>query len=180
MVRPILQDAEESALLEAIFREANCLVRGLRLSAKDRHFYDDIVQDTMIVVLRNIDAVIGSSPERRRGWIFATMFLVTRNTQRAEIRRTAMWERLRAAFRHPTVRNYFDEDGADRVDLLLRALSVLSDLDRELVIGHAWSGYTATELASLYRLTPRAVQQRITRARTKARRQVPEILSPGE
>lgn len=167
-------DVADEALLALMLDDANQFVRYLRLPAAQNHLYDDIVQDTMIVAHRNLPLLRTLEPGPRCGWTRATMFLVARNTQRAELRRTATWQRLRDAFQRDTVRSHFDQPGDDRSDHLARALAVLSDLERQLLIGQVWAGLTTAELATQHGLTPKAVEHRITRARTTARKSFPE------
>jgi DNA-directed RNA polymerase specialized sigma24 family protein len=108
------------------------------------------------------------------------MFLVTRNSQRSEIRRSKLCERLRAVSQHPSVRNYFDQDGDHRAAYLVTALHGLNQLDRELLVGSAWSGHSHAELASQHHMTAKAVEHRIARARESVRNRIQEsLLSNG-
>lgn len=97
------------------------------------------------------------------------MFFVARNTRRAELRRTAAWERLCDAFEHDTIREQFDEPDDILTDRFATAFGQLSDLDRQLFIGSVWGGLTFAKLAEQHHLTPNAVHHRITRARKKFR-----------
>ena len=162
--------SDDLELVESLLREANFLVRRLRLPSNQRHLYDDIVQETMLIALRKIRVLAEFESERRSRWIFATMLLVSRNAKRSEARRNAMCERFRGVFRHDTTCNYFDRTSDDRFEQLGRALVSLGELDRDLIIGHAWSGFSAAELASQHHMTTKSVQHRISRARATARK----------
>lgn len=152
--------------------EAQRIVTPLRLQANEHHLCDDIIQMTMIVATRNLPLLRSMEADHRRGWLFGTMFLVMRNTKRAELRRTATWTRLRNALHSTPVRSHFDVEDDTRTDDLLRALSALTELDRQLLVGSVWKGYTARELASEHGLTEKAVHNRISRARLAARQQL--------
>ncbi len=172
---------KDLSLLEEILSDANRIVRLLRLPSNQHSLYDDVVQDTMIVVLRNIDMLRTFEPDRRRAWVYGTMFLVARNTQRSEFRRTAAWVRLRDAFHHETVGRYFDQAVDDQAERLLAALQLLDELDRQLLVGRIWAGFSVAELAKQHNLTTRVIYYRTNRARQTARNYfMKNILTSGE
>jgi len=173
-------DVADDALLALVLDHANQFVRQLRLPVEQHHLYDDIVQDTMIVAHRNLTMLRTLELGPRCGWIKATMFLVARNTQRAELRRTTTWERLRDAFHRGSVRRHFDQAGDDRSDHLAHAFVLLNDLDRELLVSQVWNGLTTAELATQHGLTPAAVRNRLTRVRSTVRQILRESLAEPE
>lgn len=170
----------DAELLALVLDDANHFVRYLRLPTEQHHLYDDIVQDTMIVAHRNLTMLRTLEPGPRCGWTRATMFLVARNTKRAELRRTATWQRLSDAFQRDTVRSHFDQPGDDRSDHLAHALAALSELDRQLLVQQVWNGLTTAELATQHGLTPAAVRNRLTRVRSTVRKIFREGLAEPE
>ena len=148
---------------------AERLARQLRLPYEHQHLYDDIVQDTMLVVLANLAVVDTLDPGARVGWVRRTMFYVTRNTQRSELRRTAAWHRFRDVCIDTSVAHYFDQHPSSTDESLTAALGLLSELDQRLVVEQVWQGFSARELAARNGLTEKAVRHRLTRARTTLR-----------
>lgn len=175
MANPRPRVTADDSVLDAILDDANHFVQRLRLPPKHHHLYDDIVQDTMIVAHERLDRLCRLDAAGLRGWTISTVFLVARNTQRAELRRTAAWVRLRDAFQHATVRGYFDQPDDEHADQLYRALAGLSQLDRTLIIGQVWEGRSVAELAAHHGLTLNAVRHRLTRARATARKNFEKV-----
>jgi RNA polymerase sigma factor (sigma-70 family) len=156
-------------VLAAVKRDADRFVRRLGLPAEQQHLYDDIVQDTLIVADRKLASLVRFDPPALSSWTYATVFLVTRGSKRAEVRRTAAWARVRDAFINDEVRAVFDRDGEANADLLAGALSVLTERDRRLLTGQVWDGQSTTELAASTGLSEANVRQRLSRARKLAR-----------
>lgn len=159
-------------VLAAILDDANRFVRRLGLASHQQHLRDDIVQDTMIIASRKLETLTALDPAARCAWTQTTMFFVTRNSRRTELRHTTAWKRTRDAFEHETIRAHFDIPADDHSDHLAKALSVLSALDRQLLIGQSWDGLSTAELAELHGLTQDATRQRIHRARVQARQSI--------
>ena len=162
-----MQDSDP--VVATLLKFADEMVRRLRLPVEHQHLYDDIVQDTIVVALRKLDVLRPLEPDGQRAWLYTTMFLVARNSRRAEFRRTAAFERIRNAFHAEDVRSYFDQAPDNRAEHLLIALASLGDLDRALLFEQVWTGYTVKELAIRHGLTPKAVYHRMERARAVAR-----------
>ena len=77
--------------------------RMAELALSHREDAMDVVQDTMIIAHDRLAALAVLEPGARRSWTRNAMFFVARNTRRAELRRTAAWERLRDAFDHDAI-----------------------------------------------------------------------------
>lgn len=163
------------AMLAIVLGHACEFVRLLHLPAEQRHFSDDIVQETMLVAHSKIATIAGLEPGAIRAWTRRTMFFVARNTRRAEFRRTATWERLRDVFEHDGIREQIDQANETVTEHFALAFGQLSELDRHLFIGRVWAGLSMPELAERHHLTVRAVTQRMTRARKKFRESFAEL-----
>ncbi len=164
---------DKEDLLSNVLADLQRFVKRLGLPVHLHHLYDDIIQDTMILVHRKWETLSGLDAQQRTGWVCNAMFNVTRNTSRAEVRQTQAWERLaNTAFENGEVKEYFDRLDDARIDVLSKALDTLSVLDRELLVGHVWAGQSITELAEAHNLTKTAIRQRLTRARNAARRNI--------
>lgn len=164
-------DHSDEDMLSEVLRDLRRFVKRLGLPAYKHHLYDDIIQDTLIVVHRKWDNLKQLDTHRRTGWVCNAMFNVTRNTTRAELRRTDAWQRLASiAFEHPEIKEYFDRADDTRIGALSSALNTLNPLDRRLLIDHIWAGHSYTELATANNLTETAVRHRLSRARHNARK----------
>jgi DNA-directed RNA polymerase specialized sigma24 family protein len=162
---------DDEDMLNSILSELQRFVRRLGLPVHQHHLYDDIIQETLILVHRKWAALRCLNLHQRTGWACNALFNVTRNTNRAELRQTQAWQRLtKTAFENVEVKEYFDGPQDDHTDILTNALNVLSVLDRKLLVDHVWAGRTITELATSNNLTETAVRHRLTRARQAARR----------
>ena len=156
-------------ILASILKDLQRFVKRLGLPVHQHHLYDDIIQDTMILVHRRWEILTGLDPSARTGWACNAMFNVTRNTTRADLRQTLAWQRLVvASSQNDEVEEYFDRPNEHLTDALTKALSVLSVLDRKLLVDHVWAGHSVTELAATYNLTETAIRHRLTRARHTA------------
>jgi DNA-directed RNA polymerase specialized sigma24 family protein len=164
----------DAALIQTVAAEAERCARLLRLPAEQHSSYDDIVQESMIIALRKIEYLRTCDLDLLRRWLYTTMFLVARNSRRAEFRHTAAWERLRDAFNDERVRAHFDDTEDGRSDQLRFAIGQLSELDQKLLLGQIWIGYSVVELADKHDLTVKAVRHRLTRARSKVRETILE------
>jgi DNA-directed RNA polymerase specialized sigma24 family protein len=159
-------------LLTSVLHDLQRFVIRLGLPAHQHHLYDDIIQDTMILVHHKWATLSALDPAHRTGWVCNAMFNVTRNTNRAELRQTQAWQRLtNNAFENLEVKEYFDRPNDDHTSVLTNALSVLSVLDRKLLVDRVWAGHSITELATANNLTETAVRHRLSRARRAARLQ---------
>lgn len=157
-------------LLNSVLCDLRRFVKRLGLPVHLHHLYDDIIQDTMILVHRKWVTLTGLDPAQRTGWVCNAMFNVARNSTRAQLRQTQAWERLtNTAFENAQVKEYFDRPQDDHADVLTIALNALSVLDRKLLIDHVWAGHSITELATTNNLTETAIRHRLTRARQTAR-----------
>jgi DNA-directed RNA polymerase specialized sigma24 family protein len=128
-------NSSEDDTINKILGDRQRFVKRLGLPADQHHLYDDIIQDTMIVVHGKLASLKDLDPQERTGWVCNAMFNVTRNTRRKELRRTQAWQRLaETAFEIVEVREYFDRSDGNQIDVLLVALKSLNSLDRQLLV----------------------------------------------
>jgi RNA polymerase sigma factor (sigma-70 family) len=163
-------DHDNEDILARILVDLRRFVKRLGLPVHLHHLYDDIIQDTLILIHRKWETLTGLDPYARTGWACNAMFNVTRNTTRTELRQTQAWERLTTtAFENTEVKEYFDHPDDDHTDALNNILSALSVTDRKLLVDHVWAGHSITEIAVANGMTEAAVRQRLARARRTAR-----------
>jgi len=122
----------------------------------------DVVAETFLVAWRRLDDVPAGVEARL--WLYGTARRILANQRRGESRRTRLGERLREALRQePTI--YSTPHRAD----VLRALSGLSDGDRELLLLVGWEELTPTQAARVLEISPLAARSRLHRARRRLR-----------
>ena len=126
---------------------------------------DDAAADVFLTAWRRIDTAPGG--EELRMWLYGIARNVVRNAARSTNRRQALanrWanepERHQPGPETIVVRNQEDEQR-------LAALDRLRPEEREIVLLRAWEGLTSRQIAAVLGLTPKAVDNRLARIRTK-------------
>ena len=155
--------------LARLLKEVRAFVK--RLDVVDA-LRDDIVSDVALVVVERLDLVEHLDPEGIVPWARAVTFLVARHSTRADLRRTAAWKRLQGSLEPNALLHDPTGDPTTAASLLAAGLSVLSDLDRQLLVSRYWDGHTSRNLAATHGLTEAAVRQRLMRTRTAARKEI--------
>jgi DNA-directed RNA polymerase specialized sigma24 family protein len=125
-------------LLAGILVDLKRFARRLGLPVHLHHLYDDIIQDTMILVHRKWATLMELDAHLRTGWVCNAMFNVTRNTTRAEVRQTQAWERLtNTAFENAEVKEYFDRADGAHTDIPSTSSASSTENSLSIVCGQA-------------------------------------------
>ena len=125
---------------------------------------DDLVSDTFVVAWRRVADI----PDPALPWLLGVTRNVARDQVRAEVRRGGLESELRRWADGAVVAGP-EESVAIRLDVL-RALAVLPEKDREVLILTAWQELTPHEAAQVVGTTPAAIRVRLHRARRRLRR----------
>jgi RNA polymerase sigma factor (sigma-70 family) len=120
---------------------------------------DEALNETFLIAWRRLDDV----PRDARTWLIGVARKVLANYWRRERRRQALQDRLAATEWRPVAP---PEDPAD-AEALRRALSELSELDREALMLVYWDGLSPTQAAAVLEASPVAVRVRLHRARRR-------------
>jgi RNA polymerase sigma-70 factor (ECF subfamily) len=118
---------------------------------------DDVVAETFLVAWRRLDAL----PPDPKPWLLGVARRVLANHRRSAGRRMALAERVAAEPVCPP--------SAGSTPPVLRALSRLSERDREALLLVAWEGLSADEAAVALGCTAAAFKVRVHRARRRLR-----------
>lgn len=141
-------------LYEAHYSE---LLRWCAAACHDEALAEDLAQETFLRALQAPDILEDLGPSQRRAWLYRTM----KNLLVDRIRRARLEDRYIETYPEETERV---EPGYGAVEntLLLR---MLTDQDRALFHLRYEDGYTAAELAQMFRMPPGTVRARLSRAR---------------
>lgn len=129
----------------------------------------DVVAETFLVAWRRIADV--PDGDEARLWLYGVARRVLANHHRGEGRRDALAERLRSALSHQVSRRDVAEEVVE-TRAVRAALERLGDLDRELLRLTAWEELEPREIAVALDLSPHVVRTRLSRARTRLRREL--------
>ncbi|HEU4738333.1 MAG TPA: sigma-70 family RNA polymerase sigma factor [Solirubrobacterales bacterium] len=124
----------------------------------------DVVAETFLVAWRRLGEVPAGGEARL--WLYAVARRVIANLQRTARRRTRLGQRLAESLRtelatHPT-------PNAEAAEVL-RAMSGLSDGDRELLLLVSWEELSPGEAAKVLEISSLAARSRLHRARRRLR-----------
>lgn len=126
----------------------------------------DVVSETFATAWRRW-ADIPGEPETRP-WLIGVARNLLSNDRRRRRRQTRL---VKTASDHlaPAIQQLYFENNIEDRSWLQSALGTLSELDRELILGTAWDGLTAAEMAAIVGISHESARQRIHRARNKLR-----------
>lgn len=162
--------SHQQAIFETFYREHVSRILayfGRRLPAA---LAPDATAEVFLVVWRRfderptVDAVVP--------WLYTIAHNVLRNTERSRRRRTRLLARLTALGESHTNRAGADAPVIRNTELqqVVEALDLLPDRDREIVKLVEWDGLERTTVAAMFGISRAAVDQRMSRAYTKLRR----------
>lgn len=157
--------AGQAGAMDQLAREALPFVQTVaRQLASNRADAEEIAQDTLVAMLRNLDGFSGRSSFR--SWLFAIVrSQVGRKYRR---KRPTPASACGTAWREPYLRHDDARAWEIRADLR-RAFASLSDLDRTIVLGRDLNGESAQAIAHELGLSVAALKSRLHRARTQVR-----------
>jgi RNA polymerase sigma-70 factor (ECF subfamily) len=149
--------ADRRARFERLFREHCPSVRGYARRRVGVDLADEVVSDVFVVVWRRLDEI----PEDALPWLLGCARRAIANQRRGSGRRHALSERLRQARPAEAV------DEISSGGELRRALSMLGERDREVLMLIAWEDISPAEAAVVLGCSPRAFAMRLHRARRR-------------
>jgi RNA polymerase sigma factor (sigma-70 family) len=149
---------ERSLRMEALFTAHARSVWAYARRRTDPATADDVVDEVFVVAWRQLDTV----PDDVLPWLLACARHALANAQRAERRRTRLFDRVAA---EASLR----ENASEPLDdgLLGAALSTLSVRDRETLLLVAWEGLSSAQAAVVLGCSPQAFRVRSHRARRR-------------
>lgn len=134
----------------------------------------DVVAETFLVAWRRLGEVPAGGEARL--WLYAVARRVIANLHRTERRRTRLGQRLSESLRtelatHPA-------PGGEAAEVL-RAMTDLSDGDRELLLLVSWEELSPSEAAKVLEISSLAARSRLHRARRRLRTLLEDRQSTG-
>jgi RNA polymerase sigma-70 factor (ECF subfamily) len=157
------------ALFEANFGDV--LAYAVR-RCRTREDAEDVVAETFAVAWRRLADM--PQGDQARPWLFGTAHLIRGNHERARGRQRFLVDRLASAAgpRDIGAGTMPPENsvGLSSDPAIGRALDVLSETDREVLLLHVWEDLTAEEIGLVLKITTPAVWKRLQRARERLAR----------
>jgi len=144
-----------------------CLAR-----VRDREAARDLMQETMLAVLRALRKGQIREPERLAGFVHSTALNLIRNHLRAR-GQEPRWEPLPVELASPDASE--SAETAEQMHLVQRALQPLHPIDRRILLLTLVEGMKAGEIASRLALKPDCVRQRKSRAVRKVIEEVRKL-----
>ena len=170
MRSPHENDAARRARFERLYDAHYAAVLAYALRRSGRTVAHDVAAETFLIAWRRLEVV----PVDAAPWLYGVARRVLANERRAENRRVALAERIRAAPAPLPV-----EDAAGRAELLPAALARLPERDREALALVAWEGLTTAQAARAMGCAPTAMRVRLHRARRRLARALDDLGSSG-
>lgn len=153
------------ARFDAIYREHAGAVRRYVRRRCDADSTDDVVADVFVVAWRRL----GEVPDDPLPWLLGVARRVLANRYREDARGSALDRRMRSEQVHaqPLAEADRPEPGA-----VWRALSVLSERDREVLLLVAWEGLSSARAARVLGVSANTFAVRLYRARRRFAREL--------
>ena len=148
---------DDSQRFTTMYDECRQRVWAYVVSQAGRQVADEVVSETFAIAWRRFDDV----PDPALPWLLGVARNVLRDNIRAEIRRESLAGELRA---------WTEEDHAEQVAerlAVLKAMTSLTQDERELLILVAWQGLAPRDAARVVGCSPTAFRVRLHRARKR-------------
>jgi RNA polymerase sigma factor (sigma-70 family) len=145
---------------ERLYRDHHPAVRAYLLRRAEPELAQDALSETFLAAWRRLDEL----PEDRLPWLLATARRTLANERRSAKRLGGLRERM--ATRETTEAANPAEQVAD-ADLMRRALSTLSEADREVLMLVAWEGLDTARAAQVAGCSRATFAVRLHRARKR-------------
>lgn len=158
----------------AVFRRYGGRVFAYALRHCELGVAEDVVADTFLVAWRRSDDM----PEQPLPWLLVIARNTIANHRRSRIRQRRLSDAVAALERLHPPGNSADHEVIGRDDML-RALSALTELEREALLLVAWDGLRPADAATVAGCSPRAFEVRLQRARARLTRVVEGDASRG-
>lgn len=163
------------ARFDAVYGANAIRVLAYSLRHTDPDSAHDVVADVFLVAWRRIDDV----PDEPLPWLLVVARNTLANRRRTRIRRDQLEQRLADV---ASVGSQFtpaaEEVALERASML-RALSELTDVEREALLLVAWDGLTARGAALVVGCSRNAFEVRLRRARLRLERSLGGSSPPG-
>ena len=155
---------DENARFEALFRAhyGDVLAYAVR-RCPSRQDAEDVAAETFTVAWRRLNEL--PPGDRTRLWLFGTARLVRLNHRRDRRRRDGLVRRLRGSI--PVQVSNEPGTRMEHTERIRRALTELSERDREVLQLHVWEELTAEQISQVLEVSPAAVWKRLQRARDR-------------
>lgn len=134
----------------------------------------DVVAETFLVAWRRLGEVPAGGEARL--WLYAVARRVIANLHRTERRRTRLGQRLTESLRTELATHPAPSGEAAEV---LRAMTDLTDGDRELLLLVSWEELSPSEAAKVLEISSLAARSRLHRARRRLRTLLEDRRSTG-
>lgn len=160
---------DDSQRFTSMYDECRQRVWAYVVSRAGRQVADEVVSETFAIAWRRLEDV----PEPALPWLLGVARNVLRDNIRAEVRRDAI---------NAELRTWIEDDVAEQVAErlgVLKALTELSEDDRELLILTAWQGLSPRDAARVVGCSPTAFRVRLHRARKRLRQEMDTAAYPG-
>ncbi|EFC85912.1 RNA polymerase sigma factor [Parafrankia sp. EUN1f] len=138
----------------------------------------DLLADVLMTAWRRVGD-LPPDDDAAAAWLFGVARHTLANHRRSQTRRAALADRLRdhlatvvPAREALTGAAMADDVMTDEAVEVRAGLARLAEADRLVLTLSCWDDLTADEIAGVLRITPAAVRQRLSRARTRLRRQL--------
>ena len=144
------------------------LVRATALAKTgDVGLADDLTQETMLRAWRAFDSLKDRDDAGQRAWLLTAL----------RHRAVEAWRRSKAE--EPLSETLTESEGNAALKLdVAKALSTLSDSDRELIVLRYFEGCDATEIGRTLRLPPGTVRRKLGEARQRLERALQDWRNP--
>ena len=133
------------------------LIRYCTGICRDGPAAEDLVQETFLKALQNLDLLEDLGPNQRRAWLYRTV----KNLIVDRYRRNVLDESCTREFREEAVREETGYGTAEMYMLLQR----LPEPDRTLFRLRYLEDYNASELAEMFDLPPGTIRSKLSRSR---------------
>ncbi|GAA4203804.1 sigma-70 family RNA polymerase sigma factor [Streptosporangium oxazolinicum] len=163
-------NGEEFAALFDAYRPR---VYAYAVSRCGRRLAEEVVSETFVVVWRRRDVIPAKAP---LPWLLGVAHNVIRDLYRDELRRAALDEALRGWTEE------LEGDVADQVveqATAMKALSTLSDADKEVLTLVSWHGLTSAQAAAVVGSSRSAFFVRLHRARRRLEAAMNNVTAAG-
>ena len=192
-----LRAGDERAFQELVARMHAPVLRLAMGYVRDRDLAEDVVQETWLTVLKNLDRF--ESRSTLRTWILGIALNVARSRRRKERRLlpfSTLWRRDEAEGRGPTVdRSRFDSSGSwkeipdswsnvpesrmlsrETMDVVRQAVDALPASQRDVLVMRDVAGLDSEAVCAMLAISPENQRVRLHRARASVRRMLEEYL----
>ena len=167
--QPVKRDIEARAERLATANSAG-LMRYFLRRVPNREDAADLFAETLLVMWKRIRDMPSDDGEARP-WLFGVARRVLSHHHRAGLRRQGLADALRAQV---AATGEVFGSSPEALTELKALMAALDELDREIILLHAWEGFSHEEIAVIMEMKAPTVRSRYARARAQLRRSYDE------